>query len=141
MPFEERHILFYLNELQGIFAEQSSQFKKLDGIKPNDVNITEVAHTSHIKRIPPEQLARFSELIDIPNNDKTTLFYGTRKKLLKETKVCFSLPDSVFTEVLKTACMNQGISLPKGSQRSIIAEDLKVGLRIKLLSQDIELEA
>ena len=143
MPYEERNILFYFNELQDMFAEHRDILKKvkdLSGIKPRDVLVKEILHSSKAYAAPTEQVARFSKHIDIPKDDRHTLFLGSKKSLLSEQSVCFCLPDDVFLEILIAACINQGIRLPKNAEREVLIRDLTVGVRMTLSSNRISLE-
>ena len=140
MPFEERHILFYLEEIYDILLDENDRIKKFLPFKLKTVTLLEVAHTSKIHTTLLEKRDLYSKVMQIPNDTPSTLFYGVQKKLLNEKEVGFYIPDDILVEILKDTCINRQISLPRGSERNVISDNLSVGLRIRLSGGSLAIE-
>ncbi|NCT41396.1 MAG: hypothetical protein GW778_07035 [Alphaproteobacteria bacterium] len=140
MPYEERLILFYYNELPHLFSDNFTSIKDYTSAKMNDSAITFVAHTSHMHGASHDTTKRFSKLADIPKDNTTTIFYGTKKGMLGSSDFCFCVPDSILIEVLINACLSLNIRLPRQGKKRIVVDNLKVGLGIILDDQALDFD-
>ncbi|MFK7839522.1 MAG: hypothetical protein AB8B83_04260 [Bdellovibrionales bacterium] len=140
MPFEERHILFYLNEVAEILIANQKVLDDYVRFNVASFTILKVAHTSTLNRQMHEHKTAFESVMDIPRNDNSTLFYGVHKKLLQEKEVGFAVPDNIMINIFGDTCIAKGIKLPRAGHRTIISSDLAVGLKIELSEGGLELE-
>jgi hypothetical protein len=79
-------------------------------------------------------------LKEAPEGDGV-IFRATKPgTLIGERTLAFFVPDNVMLDALLAACASLSIALPRRPNKLVIAEDLKIGLRIILDDNALELE-
>lgn len=142
MPIERRDILFYLPEIHSaLIAGLEGDSLRSIHIDINNMMLQEAMHTDERTQQFRERRKRMEALLKEPAVGAGVLFRAVYKSVLGFDKPTgFFIPDPVMVRVLVQTCREQGIQLPRNAVKTVIVEDLYVGLRINIGDNNLELE-
>lgn len=141
MAIERRDILFYLSEVQQAIIKHRDAFDDV----PKDVRNYHfnVAWTSrNLASISGADASLVRSAVQQNNGNEPVVIFGCSKRgILGSPKdKTFIVSEKILKEVLLKYCAQQGIMLPKAGRKSLIIDNLMIGIRIDISDQMLTLE-
>jgi hypothetical protein len=141
MPVERRDVLFSLGEINPVLVRAAGRSSGHIPGNLSSMSVIEVKHTRDLSTAFHDQRTRLLALLKEAPEGDGVIFRATKPgTLIGERTLAFFVPDNVMLDALLAACASLSIALPRRPNKLVIAEDLKIGLRIILDDNALELE-
>ena len=142
MAIERRDVLFYLSEVQRAIIEERELF---GNDVPKDVKAYHfnVAWTSrNLSAVTGEDATAVRTAVhEYSVREPVVIFVCSKQGMLGAPKdKTFIVPEKILKEVLIKYCSRQNIMLPKAGRKSLIIDNLMIGIRIDISDQLLSLE-
>jgi hypothetical protein len=142
MPAERRLVLFGLDEVILLLSRAAYKYPALIPSDLSALMIIEIMHTRDLPKLFHDHKTRLLALLkDPPKGDGVILRIVKPSLLIGERTIGLFVPDSVILEVFLGACSSLKIMLPRRADKLVIVEGFKIGFRITLDDNPLELAA
>lgn len=142
MPVERRDILFYLNEVKDMIENDADLFDNRVPKNIDELNLSMVLHSGSMDGLTREERHGYLNAMQIANIQESCLIFVADKKGLlgKKKSEEFFLPDSMMVECFVRECSRRDIIMPRESRKTIIVDNMMVGMRIDKTTSSLEFD-
>jgi hypothetical protein len=142
MPVENRNIIFNLNEMVALLALIEDKYPALVPNNISGLKIVEIIHTRDLANSFHDRKRRMLSLLTMTPKSDGVIFRALKPSLLNREKTLgFFVPDSVLLDAFLGICRSLKIVLPRSADKSILAEEFNIGLRISMDDSPLKLAA
>jgi hypothetical protein len=142
MPTEKRLVLFGLDEAIVLLARMADKYPALIPGNLSALRIIEIVHTRDIPKLFHDHKTRMLSVLMEPPKGDGVIFRTVKPSLLiGERTIGLFVPDNVILEAFLGGCSSLKIMLPRRANKLVIVEDFRIGFRITLDDNPLELAA
>ncbi len=139
MALERREILFSLSEIKAALMAIDHGIRKTP--ITHDMNLVEAVHTRDMQTQFHVVRDRYAKIYkEVMGKDGIMFRAGQNGTFGYEKNTEFFVPEAIMLEAILYACRDAKIMTPRSAAKTVIAEDLLVGIKFEVMQTSLVLE-